>query len=303
MANAFITPTVVAKNALATLYNSTVFLPLVWRDFDPEFTGAKVGDAVTIRKPATLSVSEFSTSISVQNATESSTTVTLDKFPDVSFQVTAKDKTLELEDFSKQLIQPAAEALSQYVDADIAENLVDAAEGGGGGGTVTWSNSTPSTVFTGEGGAVSKLGRANLPDSDRYAVFSPEGTGKCLAESLFVEADKSGSTDALRNASIGRVFGFETYSTSQLGSTNDDHGQSDGVAFHRQACAIVTRALELPAVGSANAAVESYKGLTLRVVTQYDISTKADITSLDLLYGIDALRPAGAIQLSLGIGS
>ena len=302
MSNTFITPTVVARRALATLYNSTVFLPLVWRDFDVEFQ-ATVGQAVTVRKPATFTAAEFSSSINVQNATESSTTVTLDKYPDVSFQVTSREQTLDIDDYSTRLIQPAAEALAQYVDADIAENLVDAAEGVGGGGTSTWSSSTPSTVFTGQLGARAKLGRAKLPLTDRFAVFSPESAGECLKEALFVQANTSGSTDALREGSIGRVFGFDSYESQQLGdSGSDDSSQADGLAFHRHACAVVTRPLEVPN-GTNNSAVESYKGLALRVTTDYSISTKADITSLDLLYGVDALRPEAAIQLSLGIGS
>lgn len=302
MSNTFVTPSVVAKIALATLYNNTVFLPLVWRDFEPEFQ-ATVGQAVTIRKPATFTAAEFSSSINVQNATESSTTVTLDKYPDVSFQVTSREQTLNIDDYSMRLIEPAAEAIAQYVDADIAENLVDAAEGGGGGGTSTWTSSTPSTVFTGELGARAKLSRAKLPLTDRHAVFSPEATGKCLAESLFVQANTSGSTDALRRGSIGALYGFDTYESQQLGDNgNDDSSQADGLAFHRQAVAFVSRSLELPK-GTNNSAVESYKGLGIRVTSDYDISTKADITSLDLLYGIDALRPEAAIQLSLGIGS
>lgn len=301
MANTFITPSVVARRALATLYNSTVFLPLVWRDFSEEFT-AKVGDAVTIRKPAVFTAAEFSSSINVQTATEGSATVTLDKYPDVSFEVTSREATLDLDDFSTRLIQPAAEALSQYVDGDIAEALVDAAEGGGGGGTSTWASSTASTVFTGEKGARATLGRNKLPTMDRHAVLSPEGAGVALKDEVFLHADKSGSTDALREGSIGRVFGFDTYESQMLGYGPNDRGQADGVAFHRQACAVVTRPLEQPR-GTANSAVESYKGLTIRVVTDYDINTKADITSLDLLYGIDALRPEGAVQLSFQLGS
>lgn len=123
MANTFITPSVVARRALATLYNSTVFLPLVWRDFSEEFT-AKVGDAVTIRKPAVFTAAEFSSSINVQTATEGSATVTLDKYPDVSFEVTSREATLDLDDFSTRLIQPAAEALSQYVDDEDRKSVV-----------------------------------------------------------------------------------------------------------------------------------------------------------------------------------
>lgn len=303
MSNTFITPTVIARRALATLYNSTVFLPLVWRDYDPEFQGAKIGDTLTIRKPAVFTAQEFSSSITVQNATESSDTVVLNKYPDVSFEVTSKEQTLNVDDFSTRLIAPAAEALSQTVDETIAEALIDAAEGVGGGGTSTWTSTTPSTVFTGQLGARAKLGRAKLPTTDRAAVFSPEGAGECLKEALFVQANTSGSTDALREGSIGRVFGFDSYESQQLGdSGSDDSSQADGVAFHRQAVAVVTRALEAPR-GASSSAVESYKGLTIRVVQDYNITSKKDVVSLDFLYGVKALRPAGAIQLSFGIGS
>lgn len=302
MANTFITPTLVARTALATLYNSTVLLPLVWRDFDPDLAGAQ-GSAVTVRKPAVFTAQSFSrgSGITVQNASEDSTTVTLDTIADVSFNVTAEELTYTIDDFSGRLLGPAMEAISQKVDGDLAEALIDAAEGVGGGGTSTMA-SVASDVFTGQLGARAKLGRAKLPTTNRYAVFSPEAAGVALNDTLFVQADKSGSTDALREGSIGRVFGFETYESQVFGLTNTDAGQADGVAFHKQAVSLVSRALELPK-GNSTAAVESYKGLTLRTVYDYSITYKQDVVSIDLLYGIDALRPAATIQLSLGIGS
>lgn len=303
MANTLITPTVIAKTALANLYNATVFVPLVWRDFDPDFDGAE-RDTVTIRKPATFTANAFTSTISVQDATEDSTSVALDQHYDVSFANTAKELTLALPDYEERFIAPAMEALAQQIDGTLAEKLVDAAETSGGGGTVTWSSSTPSTVFTGELGAVSKLGRNKIPASDRHAVFSPEGAGVCLGSSLFVEADKSGATDALRDASIGRVFGFDTYMSQALGLTNNDAGQADGVAFHRHAVALVTRPLAAPLGAQSTAtSVVSYKGLGLRVVRDYDISTKKDITSVDVLYGTATLRKEASVQLSFGIGS
>lgn len=301
MANTLITPTVIAKTALATLYNATVFVPLVWRDFDSDYEGAE-RDTVTIRKPATFTAVDFTSTISVQNATETSTSVVLDTISDVSFGVTSKELALNLHSFEERLISPAMEAIAQKVDGELAEKLVDAAEGAGGGGTVTWTSSTPSTVFTGELGAVAKLGRGKIPTNDRHAVFSPEGAGVCLSSTLFVEADKSGSTDGLRDASIGRVFGFDTYMSQALGLTNNDAGQADGIAFHRHAVALVTRPLAQP-LGAESAAVASYEGLGLRVVKSYDISTKTDIVSIDLLYGMTSLRPSAAVQLSFGIGS
>lgn len=304
MANDFITPSLVARTALATLYNSTVLVPLVWRDFDPDFMG-KQGAVVAVRKPAVFTAQEFdrNAGITVQDADEDSVNVTLDVIADVSFAVTSEEATLEIDDFAGRLLDPAVQAISQKIDGDLAESLVDTAEGAGGGGTVTMS-SVASDVFTGQLGARAKLGRNNLPTFDRHAVFSPEGAGVALADTLFVQADKSGSTDALREGSLGRVFGFNTYESSQFGLTNNDRGQADGVAFHRQAVVLASRALDAPrGLPSSQVAVESFNGLTMRVTQDYSQTYKKDVVSVDLLYGIDALRPKGAIQISLGIGS
>jgi len=305
MANTIITPTVIARRALATLYNSTVFAALVHRDYDEDFTG-KQGDTITVRKPATFTAAAFdrNTGIVPQDATEDSTPLELDTLLDVSFAVTAEELTLSIDDFADRLVNPAMEAIVQKVDATIAEKLVDTAEASGGGGTVTWSSSKASTVFTGELGALAKLGRGKAPTANRSAVFSPEGAGVCLTDTLFVEADKSGATDALREGSIGRVFGFDTYQSQALGYGAGDAGAADGVAFHKDAVAFVSRTLDKPAgIADGLATVANYKGLGLRVVRDYDISKKQDIVSVDFLCGVAALHKELAIQLSLGLGS
>ncbi len=306
MANTFITPQMIARRALATLYNNAVLAGLVYREYDGDFTG-KQGDTITVRTPAIFTANEFvrSTGIVLQDATEGSFTVTLDKLLDVSFAVTSEELTLEIDDFAERLIDPAMEAIVQDVDARIAEALIDTAEGAGGGGTVTMA-SVASDVFTGQGGARAKLGRAKLPNSDRYAVLSPEATGVALADPLFVQADRSGSTDGLREASIGRVFGFDTYESQVFGYGSGDRAQSDGVAFHRSAVILASRTLERPmGVAPSQVAVESYKGLGLRVVKDYDIDKKQDVVSIDFLCGVVAqdTRKAGTVQLSYGIGS
>lgn len=304
MAHTYIKPTVIAKQALAVLYNKVVFAGLVYRDFDSEFNG-QIGDTVNVRTPGTFEAKTFvrNSGIELQDITETSTPVALDTVSDVSFAVTAEDLTLNVDDFREQFLVPASEAHAQRIDGALAEALVDAAESVGGGGTVT-KGSTASTVFTGETGAVAKLGREKAPDADRYAVFSPEGSGVALSDSLFVEADKSGWTDALRQAALGRLFGFETYQSNALGYGASDKGQADGVAFHRDAVALVSRTLDKPMGKSGDqVGVESYKGLGLRVVRDYDINKKQDIVSVDFLYGVKTLRKQWAVQLNLGLGS
>lgn len=302
MANDFITPTVIARTALATLYNTTVLAQLVWRDFDPDFSG-KQGDTITIRKPAVFTANEFdrNSGISVQNVDEDSTTATLDKIADVSFYITTEELTLELDDLDARVISPAAEAISQKVDGDLAEALVDAAESVGGGGTVNGTQTTPHTAIV---DARTVLSRAKLPESQRYAVFSPEATGSLLKDDLFKSVDKSGSTDALYEASIGRKFGIDNYESQVFGYGPNDKGQADGVAFHRHAVALVSRQLAIPnGVSPTQVAIADYKGLALRTVMSYDVTKKLDVCSVDLLYGISTLRKEAAVQVNLGFGS
>lgn len=302
MANDFITPSLVAKTTLATLYNTIVLAGLVWRDFDADFTG-KQGDTVTVRKPATFTAEEFNRTngITIQNADEDSTTVVLDKIADVSFAVTSEELTLEIDDFDGRLLVPAAEAIAQKVDGDIAEALVDAAEDGAGGGTVTGTQSAPHTAFV---DARTKLTRNKIPLQQRYAALSPEATGSVLKDDTFKRADASGSTSALREATIGRAFGIDTYETQVFGYGPDDKGQADGVVFHRHAVALTSRLLASPqGVDSGQVSTQDYKGLALRTVIAYDHSKKQDVCSIDFLYGVKALRKDAAVQINLGFGS
>lgn len=50
MPNTFLTPDIIANEALMVLENSMVMSGLVHRDYSKEFV--KVGDTITIRKPA-----------------------------------------------------------------------------------------------------------------------------------------------------------------------------------------------------------------------------------------------------------
>lgn len=292
MANTFITPSVIASRGLATLYNSTVLGNLVWRDFDPDFTG-KQGDTVTIRKPAIFTAEEFDrdSGVEYQDATEDSTDVSLDTVANVSFEVTDEQMTLDISDFENQLLVPAMEAIVQKVDGDLAAALLAAAQAES---QVSTLSSVASDAVI---GARTILSDNKFPTSDRYAVFSPAGTGVALSDELFVQANKSGSTDALREANLGRVFGIDTYESQVF--TN-----GGGIAFHKSAVTLAVRPLGAPrGLPSNQVAVESYKGLSLRTTYAYDHSRKSDLVSCDLLYGIADTRPEGAVEVDLGAGS
>ena len=84
MPNTFLTPDIIAREALMVLRNNAVMAKLVHRDYSSEFV-AGVGDTITIRKPATFVAKEFTSEIELQDATESGIEVKMDKHLDVSF--------------------------------------------------------------------------------------------------------------------------------------------------------------------------------------------------------------------------
>lgn len=308
MANTFITPSVIAGRALAVLYNTTVLAQLVWRDFDADFT-SKQGDTVTVRKNASFTAGNFdrNTGVQAQTLTEASTTVQLDTIPDMAVAVTDEEMTLEIDDFQGRVLDPMLEAIVQKIDGELAEALVDASGVGGGGGVVNLSDDPASTdeanyVFR---AALARMGRNKLPTSNRYAVLSPEAHALVLGDKLLVRANESGSTQALRDAIVGRMFMFETYGSIQaFGYGPGDKGQADGVAFHRDAVVLATRSLGKPqGLAPAQYSLQNYKGLGLRVTYDWNSSKKQDEVAVDILYGIDTLRPEGAIELNFGQGS
>lgn len=297
-----ITPSVIARSALATLYNTTVLAQLVNRDYDGDFTG-KQGDTITVRTPASFTANVFNrvTGIVLQDPAEGSFTVALDTLLDVSFAVTQEELTLELVSFEEQLLNPALEAIVQDVDGRLAEGIVDAAAGGGGGGTATAGGATDQhSAFR---IARRILSRNKHPFSQRYSVLSPEGTEKATSDEKVLTADRSGSTEALREGSVGRLSGFDIYESQVFGGAPvADPVQRDtaqGVAFHRSAFALVTRTLSAPlGLASAQYAVQGYKGLGIRVVRDYDIDKKQDVISLDFLMGVKPVRPSAAVILA-----
>lgn len=303
MGNTFLTPDIIARAALATLYETTVMSNLVYRDYESEFQ--QVGDTITIRKPTTFTAQEYNRAdgINVQNATETGVPLVLNHFADVSFAVTSEDLTLNIMDFGEQLLNPAMEAISQKIDRDLHVDAVTnvTQEVGVVAGTnpplpganvYAWNN--PRTMI--DAGRV--LTQRNVPTTNRRAVVGPITQAAWLGDDLFNRADARGDTEGLREANLGRrVFGFDPYVSQnvvQAGSSSGSSTTEVGLAFHNTAIALAFRPLALPR-GAQNAAIANYKGFGLRVVYDYDIDQKQDVVSIDCLYGTKVLDPNRAV--------
>ena len=274
MPNNFLTPSVIAREALMVLRNNAVMANLVHRDYCDEFV-AGVGDTITVRKPATFTAKEYNGSIEVQDATEAGIPVVMDKHLDVSFAVTAKQLSMSIEDFSAQLLVPAMQAFADKVDKYLLGLKADITN------KVTATDSVQNDVVD----ARSYLTKAAAPLADRRFVYGTDTETKLLKTDLFISAEKVGDEGtALREASLGRKFGMDFYVDQ-----NADEAGVDAMAFHKNAFALVTRPLALP-MGAANAETVNFDGFGLRVVMGYDLDKKTDTISIDMLCGVKTLN-------------
>lgn len=286
MPNTILTPDIIAREALMVLRNNAVMAKLVHRDYSSEFV-AGVGDTITIRKPATFTAKEFSTQIELQDATETGVEVKMDKHLDVSFAVTSKELTLDIADFSQQFLVPAMQAFNDAVDTYLLKLYNDVTA------SVGDSASMPTAIdWIVDAGAL--LNKAKAPMTDRRLVLDPLTEAAFMKLGTFHEADKVGDNGtALREASLGRKFGFDTYMDQNVQESTQ---VIQNLAFHKNAFALVTRPLALPA-GGANASIVNYDGFGLRVVQGYDINKKTQIVSIDMLCGVKTLDANLAVKM------
>lgn len=285
MANTLLTPSTIASAALATLYENAVLPSLVHRDYDADFNG-KRSDTITVRKPAVFTANEFArpAGIVIQDATETGVPVVLDTLLDVSFSVTDEELSLDIVNFTEQFLTPAMEAIIQGLDAKLVAQFATA---------------TTTVAVTGATDLVdvaTALTANSVPLTMRRAVHNSANAGVLQKDPLFHQADQRGDTEGLREATIGRKFGFDNYVDQNFDGVTPPVNFA-GAAFHQSAVALVTRTLDVP-MGGARGATASYKGIGLRVVYDYDINQKEQIISIDTLCGAATLDDDRMVALT-----
>jgi hypothetical protein len=289
VANTFIKPSVIARQALSSLYANSVMLPLVYRDYSADFTAAQ-GDTITVRKPATFTAQEYNASVGTvrQNVTESSVDVTMSTIYDVTIPIPSLDATYNIEDLTVEVVNPAMEAISQAVDTLILSLRDDVVQ------EVTLSAYDASTnphPMHDMLDAKRVLSAAHVPMSRRYAVVDPYIAAQWGRDDNASRADAVGDNGtALREGWLNRYAGFDNIESNNI----DDF---TGVGFHPTAFAFVSRPLALPK-GAASAGIVSHKGLSVRAIWDYDPQYKTDVLSIDLLCGVKTMDANRAVALN-----
>lgn len=195
----------IAREALPRLIDNLVFPNLIYKETVPG-NAAQKGDVVTVKCPVRLQASDFDSEngITAQSLPNETIDVRLDKIATVDMQLGAIEAACDFESVTKQFIEPAAAALAEKINAEGLALYKDIPYVGGTAGTVPDGLDDIAQ-------ASYMLDMKKVPTGGRCAVWNPMATSKLKQVPAIVNADKCGSSEALRTGSLGMVFGMENY--------------------------------------------------------------------------------------------
>ena len=170
MANSVLSYGLIAKRAVQVLENNLVFASEVYRGYEAEYArnvnGYKPGATITVRRPAEYQVNDGPI-VTVQDSSEGSLQITVNKQKNIGMNFTSKDLTLDITDFSERFIEPAMIQMAQQIDQDVSGLTADIPNWVGTPGNVL-SN------FDSFAAATQRMDDTAVPVGfDRSAILSP----------------------------------------------------------------------------------------------------------------------------------
>lgn len=119
MSNTLLTPQMITREALRVLHAKLNFVKRVNRQYDDRFAqaGGKIGATLNVRVPPRYTVSS-GPNLAVQDSTESFVPLTVTNQRHVDMSFSSFELTMQIDDFSKQFIDPAMAQLASYIEND-----------------------------------------------------------------------------------------------------------------------------------------------------------------------------------------
>lgn len=234
MANAVLTNSIIAKEALMILENELIMAKQVHRghekEFDNRLNGYTPGATVTIKKPTDFTVRDGAIA-SNQDVVEGSTSITVDKQKGIDFSFTSLELTLSIKDLSERVIKPAMVQLANQIDRDLMALYADIPNWVGTPGQVVNS-------FADFALAPQRLDTCAVPQGQRFGALSPADYWGLAGNQtgLYMEAI---AKNAYREGSLGKIGGVETgmsqnvptHTVGPLGGTPLVNGAAQNVTY------------------------------------------------------------------------
>lgn len=271
--NTIITPQLIANFVLKALLGNLVYRDLVYKaELSNQIVSAKAGDTVMVKKPSKFKMKRYGGSLIEQNLNESAIPVKLDIIGDITVPITSKEMTLEINDFNMQVLEPIGNALAIGIDQYVSGKIL---------------HSVPSTnVVTGTTNATNlkdisdlavKLDLAKAPKTGRTLVVSPTHKQRYALTDNLSKVSYAGDSSTLRDALLGRVYGFQT-----LESSYNPVGNGGGTATAVGKITVAgTAGAKTLALASVSPATGTIKAGDLIIIDGKPIVVTTDATASD----------------------
>jgi len=196
-----------ANESIAILEENMIAAQLVSRDFNDYV--ASYGQTVHTRKPSELTAEPYEKgdAITIQDAAATDVEVKLDTMLDTSFKVFDVEQTYSFKNLVELYIYPAMMAQGRILDRKI---LGKASQflGNRVSGLGLLSKTTAHDTLV---DAHKQFNMQKCSEAGRSIVFTPSSHAHLLKTDLFVAAERAGSSETQRNASLGPKFGIQNW--------------------------------------------------------------------------------------------
>lgn len=291
MANQYLKAPRIASTALGLLEREIVLPALTWRDAAGDFAGA-AGDTISIRVPARTTArtrtlrgtrpttSEGAGIITMDELTESKVDVTLDTAVYSAVPITDEELALDITDFGAQILTPQVRAIAEGIENAVAAEMVGATYKT----TLTLDTADPYKTLI---DARVQMNKDLIPANDRILVVGADMEGVFLKSDHLSQYQQSGDSNALRDATIGKIAGFGSVIVSNALPSDV------GFVFHRTAFILSMRAPNVPQ-GATFGSSQSFQNLAMRWLKDYDFRNVQDRSLVDTYIGTNILADGPA---------
>jgi hypothetical protein len=256
-------PEIWSAQLLSSLKKTLVFAgpSTVNRNYEGEIANA--GDTVRITSISRPTIADYTknvTAITPENLTDAQRSLVVDQCKYFAFEIDDVDMRQSVSGgaLMSEAASEAAYGLADVVDLYVA-GLYTGADAANK--ISTTSVTTAALAVTGLVNLKVKLDNANVPQQGRYVIVPPWYLGLLLQSDTFVRVDASGSSEALRNGSVGRAFGFDVFVSNNVTNvTGDDYLVSAG---YPGAITFANQINKVEAYRPESAFSDAIKGLSL----------------------------------------
>ncbi|MFE4367943.1 MULTISPECIES: hypothetical protein [unclassified Streptomyces] len=275
--------------ALPLLKRQMILSAFIDKQSAADFKGAQ-GDVLNIRRPAVLAArSEAITrsktrSILTDEIVESTIQVKLDTHVYSAVDITDAEATLDIESFGVQILAPQVESIASDLDLKVRDALetLPSLTDANGAQVVIGRNADPEAQAKAIRFAIPKLRRKlndnHVPQGGRILLVGSEIESLLIGDPHLTKLDESGTTDALREASIGRLYGFTIVASDVV-------EPDEMIAVHPTAFKLALIAPVAPA-GAAFASSQTANGVAMRYIRDYNSDKAMDRSFLSVYTGI-----------------